>query len=119
MTESADIFDRIEVDGRFGCFLYVGKLDKHGYGPYVTAFERTFGVKIPRGANVEHICRRRSCIQPLHLEVVTVGENQARQRSRWHRRHVERCPAGHRFIDETRLETPEGGFVCALCLSES
>jgi hypothetical protein len=39
---------------------------------------------IPDGHHVDHLCRTRCCINPDHLEVVTIKENMQR-RTHWHR----------------------------------
>jgi hypothetical protein len=38
------------------------------------AYEQLVG-PIPEGLVLDHLCRNRLCINPLHLEPVTIGEN--------------------------------------------
>ncbi len=44
---------------------------------------------IPQGATIDHLCRIPSCVNPWHLEVVTIEENQRRVPRR--RRHCLTC----------------------------
>jgi hypothetical protein len=67
-----------------GCWLWTGGLDQYGYGK-VRIYGRTRGVHrvayelwvgpVPDGMQLDHRCRVRHCINPEHLEPVTVGEN--------------------------------------------
>jgi hypothetical protein len=45
---------------------------------------------IPEGMVIDHLCRTPLCVNPLHLEVVTIRENTARGNAPWavvHRGH--------------------------------
>ncbi len=37
--------------------------------------------KIPKGLVIDHLCRNKGCVNPEHLEVVTIGENTRRGKS--------------------------------------
>lgn len=67
-----------------GCWLWMGALDKDGYG-YYAAYRKRERVHrysyellredIPDGLVIDHLCRVRSCANPEHLEAVTDVEN--------------------------------------------
>lgn len=76
--------ERIQPEPNSGCWLWVGKIDYKGYGRVTfagkytgahRAFWMTLRGPIPEGMVMDHICRSRSCVNPDHLRVVTVGEN--------------------------------------------
>lgn len=66
------------------CHLWMNSLDKDGYGSFYfrkksrrahrVAYYGFFG-EIPKGYVVNHICRNRHCVNPQHLQAVTVYDN--------------------------------------------
>lgn len=75
---------RYMVDEGSGCWLWTG-YKRGGYGRFrladgvmVEAHRANFEFhkgKIPDGLVLDHLCRNRSCINPDHLEPVTIQEN--------------------------------------------
>lgn len=66
---------------------------------------------IPGGMTVDHLCTNKVCVNPEHLEVVTIAENSSR-------RHGNRvfCNRGHSMSDA--YERPDGGGrMCKTCLN--
>ena len=63
-----------------GCWEWTGHVNNAGYGrvkndyAHRLAYEMFVG-PIPDGADLDHLCRRRSCVNPAHLEPVTRSEN--------------------------------------------
>jgi hypothetical protein len=65
-----------------GCWIWLGSKDRLGYGltkPYRRYYERHIGA-IPAGHVIDHLCRNPSCVNPAHLEAVTLRENNRRGR---------------------------------------
>ncbi len=66
-----------------GCWLWVGNLHS-GYGRFyyhgtefrahVWAYTNCIG-PVPAGLELDHLCRNRACVNPLHLEPVTTKVN--------------------------------------------
>src|SRR4051812_43428872 len=69
---------------RDGCWLWAGAKNDRGY-PQVGHEGRTVYAHrlyytllvgaIPPGLDLDHLCRKRSCVNPQHLEPVTHAEN--------------------------------------------
>ncbi len=101
----------------FGCWLWQGSLDGKGYGPIRRIWEQVTGGERLPGFTLDHVCRRRSCVFPRHLEPVSNSENQRRKSARYRRLSVGHCPFNHRLTAETILVTPEEGRVCKVCMT--
>lgn len=108
----------LERCATFGCLLWRGRRDKDGYGrtsdgrlAHRVAYEQAFG-PIPEGRTVEHGCRRRNCVEPLHFEAYTRSEQERAKRFGWTCRRT-KCRMGHDM--EHAAITPELGRVCRTC----
>lgn len=95
-----------------GCWLWTAALHATGYGKFgVWKIRRTVGAHryayehligpVPAGLQLDHLCRVRHCINPLHLEPVTHRENglrgvgiHAQEARQTH------CVHGHEFTEK-------------------
>jgi hypothetical protein len=108
----------VKEDPVFGCWLWAGSVDRDGYPTldgrriYRQVYTERVG-PIPAKHEIDHVCRRRRCLRPGHLEAVTRGENERRKNPR-RRSRVRKCRNGHSFYEHGRL-TREGGKVCLTC----
>jgi hypothetical protein len=76
-----DIHTRYTVDPDTGCWLWQGDRSPKGYGSIKTPSGQRLGVHryfyelyrgpIPDGLEIDHLCRRRNCVNPEHMEAVT------------------------------------------------
>ena len=83
----ARIEDRIMIDDDTGCWLWLARSSRNGYGRIsVCGVERQahrvlwsllFG-PLPDRTVLDHLCRNRHCINPAHLEPVSIRENTLR-----------------------------------------
>lgn len=116
----AAFFSRIQL-AEFpfgGCWIWSGRLDASGYG--LTSFRSNGSVRgahrwayltaigpIPDGLQIDHLCRTRACVNPLHMEVVTFEENMRRTRKEY-------CARGlHKMTPDNIPRT--GRRRCATC----
>jgi hypothetical protein len=109
-------------DPETGCWLWTRPLTRMGYGRfydhgYVMAhrvmYERVRG-PIPVGLTIDHLCRRRNCVNPWHLEPVTLAENVLRGYSPAaicaRKTH---CLRGHPLSGDNLLNSPHR--ICRTC----
>ena len=102
-----------------GCVDWVGLLDTNGYGTFWNgtrtvkahrwAWEALNG-PVPEGLVLDHLCRRRCCVNPAHLEPVTQAVNTRRG---WAANKVA-CKHGHLYADHLYVNS-EGRRTCGLC----
>lgn len=112
------------VDKSGECWLWVGSLDQDGYGKYgrptmrahIFAYTTEVG-PVPDGLELDHLCRNRRCVRPLHLEPVTNAVNVLRGEgpSAMNARKIQ-CDAGHPFDSENTYMAPSGKRVCRTCV---
>ena len=114
---------RVTVDNG-QCWVWLGASSGKGYGR-VRVHRKLYmahrlslmliGVVIPDDMDVDHLCRRASCVNPKHLEVVTRSENTRRGRLRLPRPHRETCSHGHPLTQENTIVRREGWRACKTC----
>lgn len=82
---------------------------KHVWG-HRFSYEEFVG-PIPEGLVVDHLCRTRDCVNPLHLEPVTVGENVRRGKLG----NVTHCKHGHEYTEDNTYRDKRGHRYCREC----
>lgn len=118
-----------------GCWEWTAYTDPNGYGrikvggrngqmakAYRVSYELAYG-PIPEGLTIDHLCRVRHCINPAHLEAVTVRENLLRgvgtPAVNARKTH---CIRKHEFTPENTIRTVDGrgriGRQCRACQRE-
>jgi hypothetical protein len=109
------------------CWLWTGCRGSAGYGQLYVAGHVLYAHRIawdmvndplPRGLQLDHLCRVRACVNPAHLEPVTRRENILRgiSPSAVHARKTH-CPAGHAY-DEQNTYVDDGSRYCRACRNE-
>lgn len=94
------------VDSR-GCWIWTRGLTAKRYGQmydgrsnrmaHVVIWEE-FNGPVPAGLCLDHLCRVRSCVNPAHLEAVTMRENIMRGAGLCAENAVKtHCPKGHEY----------------------
>lgn len=113
--------DRLSIpEPNSGCWLWTGAVDENGYPriaidgrngrAHRVSYETHVG-PIPDGLHLDHLCRMPCCINPAHLEPVTVAENVLRGwKSRGKNTH---CKHGHRIDGVTAWSI---GTTCSACI---
>lgn len=110
------------------CWEWVGAHTSRGYGNfwsgsrYVAAHIFAYSLlvgSVPRGLDLDHLCRNRSCVNPEHLEPVTRRENTLRGETPAARNaRKTHCLRGHVF-DEANTYRSKRGRGCRACRNAS
>jgi len=103
------------------CWLWTGTIMPNGYGlcgwqykrylAHRLIYEHLIGA-IPKGLEIDHLCRTRHCVNPAHLEPVTHAENMRRGKSYYQKRT--HCIHGHPY-DAANTYIGKKGYFCRVC----
>lgn len=110
------------------CIDWTAYLNEDGYGTFKVAgkvlkahrfsYEQFVG-PIPTSLQIDHLCRRRNCVNPDHIEPVTSGENSRRGETiaaaNLCKTH---CPKGHAYEGDNLYLYPDGRRECRTCSQE-
>lgn len=113
-----EMLDTAVLDGE--CWLRTEQVRTSGYaGVWLTgkgqrlahrvSYEHMVG-EIPAGLDLDHLCRRRNCINPSHLEPVPRRVNLRRAADM-----IVTCPRGHAYTEVNTYMDPEGHRRCREC----
>lgn len=116
-------WSRVEMIPFHSCWEWMGGKNQKGYGDFGdnkkahrVSYEIHRGV-IPPGLVIDHLCRNRGCVNPLHLEAVSNKENLYRGLGFASKnRKKTSCKNGHPFTQEnTYLNVKRNSRVCKIC----
>lgn len=108
------------------CWDWQAAKTASGYGKFSTSHDswalahrvshEMFEGEIPAGLTIDHLCRNRGCVNPAHLEAVTIGENVLRGTApaALHAKKTH-CPAGHPYDEANTYRARNGQRVCRAC----
>ena len=103
-----------KVDKCGDCWIWSAGRLRNGYGQFRLpdkhvlahrfAYELEVGL-IPEGLTIDHLCRVRECVNPAHLEAVSLRENLLRAETfQGVNARKNECPKGHPYSEEnTRM----------------
>lgn len=111
----------VKVDKSGDCWLWTGATNQSGYGrigwegkvayAHRLVYMDEYG-DIPKGLEIDHLCRVRGCVRVGHMELVTRRENLLRGNTVASRNASKKlCKYGHRFSGVNS----EGKRVCNTC----
>jgi hypothetical protein len=117
-------FSKFVVVSPSACWIWGGSRIWNGYGRFRiggkthlahrVAYEAARG-EIPAGLTLDHLCRVRACVNPQHLEPVTMRENVMRGAglAAQNAKHTA-CRNGHEYDDQTPRNR-DGSRRCRIC----
>ena len=112
----------IEKDG---CILFTGASTPSGYGymwngvkavPVHRLSYLLHNGSLPEQLEIDHLCRKRNCVNPLHLEAVTHRENMRRSNAvMGFNARKTACKKGHALKGKNLRINKKGGRECREC----
>lgn len=118
-----------KVEKTATCWLWTAAKYRNGYGQFDHGGAHRFSYalangEIPAGLVIDHLCCRRDCVRPDHLEAVAQATNVIRgygppvaaaRMAAWSQSRTE-CKRGHPLTAENTYVTPsEGWRQCRAC----
>jgi hypothetical protein len=121
---ASKVDERCIPEPNSGCVFWLGPTNSKGYGQinfqgttvktHRVAYMRSKGSIAP-GLTVDHLCRVTCCVNPAHLEVVTITENVKRSTVGQRMAARTHCNHGHPFAVHGWLKKANGYRRCAEC----
>jgi hypothetical protein len=121
-----ELWCKVDLSNPEGCWPFLGHINKDGYGQlsryskmyqaHRVYYEICTGVDVG-SLTLDHLCKNRACVNPLHLEPVTLRENQKRATLGKFYRDKTHCPKGHPYDDENTYRYKNGRH-CKTCRRE-
>lgn len=118
---------KIKLDLSSGCWIWTSATNHAGYAHYTLAPRRVVRVHrylyeqyrgaIPKGLVLDHLCNKRNCVNPDHLEAVSQAENikrGLRPTLIHHCSKLTECKRGHKFNTENTHYSSRGRR-CKVC----
>lgn len=96
--------------GGYGSMFWQGSLQSS----HRIAYQILIG-PIPDGLVLDHLCREPACVNPDHLEPVTVAENSSRARRG---KLATECSSGHPMSGHNLVLRKDGARYCRSCFNE-
>lgn len=103
-------FEKVDVNPGLGCWVWVSRTvgTKSTYGQFSYQSKYVYAHRfiweyvngpIPKGLQLDHLCRNSLCVNPSHLEPVTPLENARRTRKTTCRRGHDLTQPENQFFD--------------------
>lgn len=120
-------WDKVSVNEETKCWEWIAATNDDGYGSFwnaanVKAHRLSYIAlvgEIPTGLELDHLCRVRHCVNPLHMQAVSHKVNMERadfsDNANSKKTH---CPHGHPFDGDNTYITPKGDRQCRECRRE-
>lgn len=128
MRPSPPFWERVEKTET--CWLWNGPLNSRGYGrvsrraqgheyAHRVAWMESRG-PIPEGLSIDHLCRNRRCVNPAHMELVTLAENTRRNLSpTMFASQSGTCTRGHDLTAPgSTYKNGKGTQICRVCFRD-
>jgi hypothetical protein len=127
--QAASFWSRVDRRGPDECWPWTATIDANDYGLFSAKIDGVWKTKrahrlayeelvapFPDGLTLDHLCRNRGCVNPAHLEPLTLKENILRGTCPPALNAVKTCcPKGHPYDDKNTYMDRQGWRRCREC----
>jgi hypothetical protein len=119
-----DVLSQVSFDSDDKCWEWNGYITKYGYGVYGHMGYMVHRIiyellvdKLGTEESIDHLCKNKKCVNPNHLEVVSLRENVLRSNNFYAiNARKSYCKHGHIFDDDnTYIHPKRGTRHCKKC----
>lgn len=121
--------NNLKFVGSDDCWEWSGFLNLYGYGivnhkgkdilTHRLSYELIGGNSLTPGLVLDHLCRNTTCINPKHLEEVTIAENTLRGNSpAAQNARKKECDYGHEFTEDNIIWEKGNRRRCKKCIKQ-
>lgn len=107
------------------CWIWQAYISKNGYAKFgydgVVCYAHRFIYEYFHGQicpdlELDHLCRNRACVNPVHLEQVSHTENMKRGLGGINNKIKTHCPKGHPYTPENIYRNKGKWRICRSCI---
>ena len=118
-------WSKVVPEPNSGCWLWVGSIKNNGYAQVTFKCEVEYAHRLAYSAlvgkiedslQIDHLCKVKCCVNPIHLEVVSQQENLRRAAAWTYQTEKLYCPRGHAYEGKNLYTNPNRpGRACRAC----
>lgn len=118
----------IQYEPNTGCSLWIGDNVKGGYGRICINRKKLLAHRvmyylykgdIPKSMTIDHVCNNPFCVNPIHLQAISMKDNTMRGSSFSKINSLKtHCPQHHEYDEKNTFKYKDGRRGCRACMNK-
>jgi hypothetical protein len=119
-----NFFDKVDIPNFTSCWVWNAYKLRDGYGRVGISGRNYLSHRllyslaldgVDEDLVMDHLCRNRACVNPLHLRQTTIEVNVKTGKSGEYNKNKKTCPKGHSYNKENTRYKKSGGYTRRVC----